>query len=201
MNLFFARSATVVAAFSLVAAGFLVAPIGAAHATTPVTQTLNVSDLTPCCGNPEPGATGIAQANRLSIAGVGQADTFASTITIPSSTSNSSADIRVVLSRGGLNYAECFLVPEHDDDDDSDSSNDGSRSSSGGSPTFKVIVVKVTFHSVTVFQQLAGQCDVDLSTDGTHPGVPAVQAGDVATASSVVNSVRTEFLSGIFFKP
>jgi len=203
MNLFCARSATVVAPFWLVASSLVVAPIGAAYAAAPVTQTLSVADLTPCCGNPVPDATGIAQSNSLSKADVGQADIFSSRIIIPSSTSStitiatsasdSSADIRVVLSRGGLDYAECFPVREHDGPDD--------HSSSGGSSTFAVDIVKVTFHSVTVFKQVQGRCDVDLSTGGIQPGVPAVQAGDVATASSVVNSIRTDFLSGIFVQP
>ena len=192
MNLFFPRSAAVVAVFSLVAFGLPVAPVGVAHAAG-VTQTLNVAVLTPCCGNPQPSASGVAQSNSLSKTGVGQADIFSASITIPGSSSaasHSSADIHVVLSRQGQDYAECLLVPVHHH-----------SSPQSGSATFQVAIVKVVVQSGTVFRQFAGWCDVDLSTGGIQAGVPAVQTGDVATAVSIVNSIPTEFLSGIFVQP
>jgi hypothetical protein len=195
MNPFFARCATVAA---LVAFGFLAATSGAVHAVVgAVTQTLNVAVLEPCCGNPVPGASGVAQSNTLVKAGSSQVDIFSSSITLPSqslvggSNSNSSADIRLVLSRGGVKYAECFLVPVFHEDNNNEPN----------TKTFLVNIVKVVFNSGTIFKQLAGQCDVDLATDGIQAGVPSVQTGDVATAVSVVSSVPTDFLSGTFVQP
>jgi hypothetical protein len=122
-----------------------------------------------------------------------QVDTFSGSVTISISSSNlsitntSTADIRLVLSRAGADYAECFLVLTEDDDDDHSSQ-----------ATFLTSIVKVKARSLTLFKQFAGWCDVDLSAVGIQPGVPAVQAGDVVTASSVVNAVLTPFLQGTF---
>jgi len=200
MTPFMTRSvAATVAVFFLVASSLLVGPVGVAHAAgTTTTQTLNVADFTPCCGDPEPNGTGTAKANSLVKTGTGRADTFSAEVTIPIPSSGlgitnaSTADIRLVLSRGGQDYAECFLVLENNDNDNDANNNDE------GSATFVVSIVKATFMSLIVFKQIAGRCDVDLSTGGIQPGVPAVQAGDLATASSVVNSVRTPFLQGAF---
>src|SRR5258706_327390 len=190
MNAVFARCATVVA---LVACGLVAWNVGAVYAVVgAVTQTLNVAALEPCCGNPVPGATGTAQSNVLVKTGSAEADIFSASVTLPQQSLGAqnnpspSADIRLVLSRGGVNYAECFLVPVfHDSNGDSENQ------------TFVVNIVKVVLNSGTIFKQLAGRGDVDLGTDGTQPGVPALQTGDVATAVNVVNSVPTQFLSGI----
>ena len=203
MNLPMTRSAAAaVAVLFLVAPGLPVTALGVAHAAgDDVTQTLNVADPTPCCGNPEPNATSQAQANSLVKTGVGRADTLLAevTIPIPSSglgiTDTSTADIRLVLSRGGQDYAECFLALGNDNDNDENNDNE---SNNDGSATFRVSIVKVVFMSLTAFKQLAGQCDLNLPTGGIQPGVPTVQGGDLATASSVVNSVRTKFLQGTF---
>ena len=196
------RFTTLVATVSLVACAVLGTTAGAAYAAGPVTptlnlgavtQTLNVAVLTPCCGNPEPAASGVAQSNTLSKPGVGTANIFSSTVTLPKQSSSiSSADIRVVLSRASQNYAECSLIPVPIETDSNDEPN---------TQTFLVSIVKVVTNSGTIFLQLAGKCDVDLATDGIQPGIPPVLTGDVATAVSVVNSVPTNFLSGTFVQP
>jgi hypothetical protein len=196
MNSVFARCA---AAVAVVACGFVVVTVGAVPAGAivgAVTQTLNVAALEPCCGNPIPGASGTAQSNVLVKTGTAEADVFSASVTLPhqslglTNSPPSSTDIRLVLSRGGVDYAECFLVAIFNDD------NGNSESS-----TFVVNIVKVVLNSGTIFKQLAGKCDVDLGTAGVQPGVPAVQTDDVATAVNIVNYVGTDFLSGTFVQP
>ena len=197
MDLNTTRSAAISVAavvLALASSWFPVASVGVAQAQT---QTLNVAVLTPCCGNPEPNGTGLAQATTLSKPDVLQVDTFTGSVTIPipspnlGITSASTADIRLVLSRAGADYAECFLVLA--DDGDNANNNDDE-----GQATYLTSIVKAKIRSLTLFKQFAGSCDVDLSTGGITPGVPAVQSGDVVTASSVVSSVRTPFLQGTF---
>lgn len=179
----------------LVASAFPVASVGVAHAGEPVTQILNVAVLTPCCGNPEPNGRGLAQANTLSKPNVLEVDAFSGSVTIPIPSSNlgtssvPTGDIRLVLSRAGANYAECFLAPTQEPENNWEEEEQA---------TFLTSIVKVKIWSLTLFRQFAGFCDVDLSTGAIDPGVPAVQSGDVVTAISVVNSVRTPFLQGTF---
>jgi hypothetical protein len=195
MHLYPLRSAAIVAAaiaVALAAAPFHPMAAGVAHAGE-VTQTLNVAVLTPCCGSPEPNASGSAQATVLVKPDLLRIDSFSASVTIPHSgtgvANTSTADIRLVLSRAGADYAECFLVLVDDDDlSGTDDSQD----------TFLVNVVKAKVRGVTIFRQFAGTCDVDLTTPGVSAGVPAVQAGDVVTASSVANAVSTPFLQGTF---
>jgi hypothetical protein len=190
MTRFSARLAAAVAAVSLGTAGSLVTPVLVTHAiAAPPTQIVDVADLASCCGDPQPDATGAVAFGTVSKAGGAEADIFASQITIPSASPGLAAtappDIRIVLSRGGQDYAECFLVQ--------------TKSSGGANPQiFQVAIVKATARAFSTIKQLAGQCDIDLSTDGIQAGIPAVEPDDVATVTSVSGSVRTDFLSGTF---
>jgi len=185
-----ARFAAVVAVISLGTAGSLVSPVLATRAVAaPPTQIVDVADLASCCGDPQPDATGAAAFGTVSKAGGGEADIFASQITIPPPSPGLAAaappDIRLVLSRAGQDYAECFLVQ--------------TKNSGGANPqVFQLAIIKATFRSFSTIKQLAGQCDIDLSTDGIQSGIPAVEPDDVATVTSVSGSVRTDFLSGTF---
>lgn len=188
-------SRAVAAAILLLAASASpVASVSLGYAGEPATQTLNVAVLTPCCGEPEPNATGFAQANSFTKPNILQVDTLAASVAIPSSSPNlgisseHTADIRLVFSRASVPYAECFLVPKH-----------RHQSSSEEEPgTYVTSLVKAKVWSWTFFKQFAGFCDVDLSTSTVEPGIPAVQPGDVVTADSVVASTRTSFLQGTF---
>jgi hypothetical protein len=88
------------------------------------------------------------------------------------------ADIRLILSRHGTDFAECFLQFDEFDDEDE-----------GIQAVFK-IHVRMEKGAVKVTK---GVCDVDLGIAGIQSGVPDAQDGDLATATLVRNSAdRTQ---------
>ena len=113
----------VVAALSVVASPLTVPSpswAGKGGGKSPKTQVQ--AELAPCCNNPEPEAEGEAERKTISKNGSIQQDGFTAKVEIPvpsaglGITDATTADIRLVLSRGATEYAECFLVLDQDDD-------------------------------------------------------------------------------------
>lgn len=105
-------------------------------------------------------------------------------------------DLRLILSVGGVEYAECLLVPEdeeedegkHDDDDEDDDNE---------------VAYKLDLREKKGrFDEKKGSCDVDLLTAGMQRGIPVIKVGDKAIITFVRDPFdRTkdiDFLTGKF---
>lgn len=157
---------------------------------------------------PEPGAEGEAKHEKETQKGVVKKDEFkgkvkisvdpASALGIVDEAAAEGADIRLILSRAGVDIAECRLVfdeiEEEDDDDDADKIQ----------AEYKVDV-RIKKGAV---QAKKGVCDMNLATAAIELGVPDAQPGDVVTAT-LVHSTETnsnpadrildvDFLQGTF---
>ena len=197
----------IAALFSMVSV-LIVPSVGVADSTT--TTDLR-ADLVPCCNDPEPNADGKAERKTQSKSGALKSDAFKANVELPvpstglGITDPATADIRLVLSRGGQDYAECFLTPDDESDNlksvrSSGNNNDGNDDDDGNEVEFTVSIQIKVKKGTPVLTQKEGQCDVELGTSGIQPGVPDVQAGDIATASVLDSSgtTRTPFLQGTF---
>ena len=151
---------------------------------------------------PEPGAEGEAKHEKETKKGVVKKDEFKGKVKIPfpssalgilDETAAEGADIRLILSHAGTDFAECRLVfdeiEEEDGDDDDDDDDDDAVMAE-----YKVDV-RIKKGAV---QAKKGVCDVNLSTTGIQSGVPDAQADDVATTRLVVGGTPTDFLQGTF---
>ena len=197
------RSTLAVAAALSLIASILVTPsvTWAKRGGSQSDQTKLVAELAPCCGNPEPHAEGKAARKTHSKDGSAAQDRFAARVEIPipstglGITDPTTADIRLVLSRAGTDYAECFLVLDDNEDES------GDDDAGGTSAEFVVKVGSKASSTGPVVKQIKGQCDIDLATADVQPGVPDVQAGDVATVRVVNGSSSVDFLQGTFAAP
>jgi hypothetical protein len=158
----------------LFAAGAAVAKNGKGNNGTSVQLQ---TDLDPCCGNPEPQANGEADRRVTNKDNRFQAEV---NIPIPNAVGvtagNARAtDVRLILSRGGTDYAECRLVFDEVNQD---------KKTGEAEAEYKLDLRN---------KKSRGSCS---------PGVPDIQAGDVGTATLVTNpSDRTldiDLLQGIF---
>lgn len=133
---------------------------------------------------PEPDAKGKVRHQKEIRKGVLKKDEFkgnvkmrvhpASALGIVNEASAQNADIRLVLSRNGTDFAECLLQFDELEEEDEDEEIQA---------VFK-IHVRMKKGTVKVTK---GVCDIDLGTAGTQSGVPDVQADDLATATLVRN--------------
>ena len=147
--------------------------------------------LEPCCNAPEPEAEGKAKRRAVTKNGSILIDQFRASVEIPipslglGITDPTTADIRLTLSRAGLDYAVCFLVLDENQ---------------GTSAEFQVRVISIPKKGTAIVRQIKGQCDIDLAQGNVQPGVPDVQDGDVATLSAVNSATSTsiDFLQGAF---
>ncbi|MBI2839007.1 MAG: hypothetical protein HYX75_11865 [Acidobacteria bacterium] len=123
-------------------------------------------------GDPEPELRGDAR-RRTQVAGKGSKDEFKGRIDFPfpgnslgitTADAAASADIRLILGRDGIDYAECFL--ELDEDELADEAE------------FKVDIRARDGR----LDEKKGTIDTDLSLPGIQAGLPAVQAGDTVRA-------------------
>ena len=186
----------------LLVCAFALTDVGHAKNSS-VVKTAVEAELTPCCGGPEPGAEGEAARTTLKKNGVTQIDRFKGEVTVPvdpssalgitDETAAAAADIRLIFSRGGNPYAECFLVLAEIETEEEE----------GALVTeaeYKVDVRQRLTNGTTVLQEVRGTCDTDLGTLGIQAGIPDVQAGDVATARLVLPSPPgpLDFLQGTF---
>ncbi len=191
------RSTTAaVAALFLMGFVFTVPSMSLAKGGSGTVTTQVRAELVPCCADPEPEPNAHGRADRKiqSKSGAVKSDLFRAKVEIPvpsggpGITDPTTADIRLVLSRASVDYAECFLVLDDDsiqakgDDDDADGAE------------FQVKIQLRVKNATPVVKSVKGQCDVDLVTPDVQAGLPDVKAGDVAT----VTSDGTPFLQGTF---
>ncbi|HLE42569.1 MAG TPA: hypothetical protein VJB36_00980 [Methylomirabilota bacterium] len=149
--------------------------------------------LESCCGDPEPEAEGKADRRTQFKRGVAWKDKFSAKVEIPVPSPGLGiltpldaqlADVRLVLSRAGVVYAECMLVL--DDDEGAE-----------GEAEYHVDLEFRTRTGRAGLRARHGSCDVDLVTPGVQNGVPDVQDGDVATVN-VMGLVAVPFADGMF---
>lgn len=119
-------------------------------------------------------------------------DEFKATVNVPvpslglgitDEASAENADIRLILSHDGADFAECLL--EFDEVEDED----------GEDQAEYKVDVRIKKGAV---QAKKGVCDVDLVTTDIQSGVPDARANDVATARLVAGGTSTDFLQGTF---
>ncbi|MBI4638481.1 MAG: hypothetical protein HY727_19245 [Candidatus Rokubacteria bacterium] len=149
--------------------------------------------LEPCCGTPEPDSHGRADRSVHTRDVLVLSDRLKGKVEIPipspglgiATTDAAGADMRLTLSRAGVPYAECSLVLDGDEDESDEAS-------------YSIDVDLTLKNGTMVLRERKGTSDVDLATDGTQPGVPAVQDGDIATATLASVDPAIPFLEGIF---
>lgn len=180
---------------------FMFADVSHANGSGPVSKVkVHVrAELEPFNGSPEPDADGDVRHHKEARTKDGvtkiKKDEFkglvkiqidpASLLGIVNEDAAENADVRVVLSRNGIPYAECLLeFVEADDDDDEDEDEDE------GVQAHYRIHVRIKKGAV---KEKTGMC---ILADSSH-AVPDALAGDVATATA--NGVA--FLQGAFEKP
>ena len=156
------------------------------------TQTRVAAELTPACPDAEPGAEGKARRDIKTRNAVVWSDQFMGhvEVSIPNGlgiTDPATADIRLKLSKGPAAcpptpYAECRLVLDEVEVEEEDD----------GVQTKAEYVVRVRMERGIL--RMKGTCD--------SAGVPDVMAGDVATATLVVDptdrTMDMDFLQGTF---
>jgi hypothetical protein len=170
----------------------------------PVKQTEFRAKLEPCCGEPELDATGKAKRRIQAPNSKKQKEEFDGKITIPvpglgitDEATAMEADLRLLLSREDTPYAECLLeFDEFETEEDEGESHSEAE--------YTVNVRSQMRKGIALQQARKGTCDTDLGTEGIQLGVPDVQAGDVITATLVVDpedrSQDIFFLEGTFAK-
>jgi hypothetical protein len=158
-------------------------------------QFKTMARLTTCCGDPAPGVKGHVDYKAKTKKGrVEEIDLK----TVVELTPNIAAalppdpDLRLILSDGGVEYAECFLVPEGEDDDE------GEDDENENEVEFKLDLRQKKGR----FEEKKGSCDTDLVTTGVQRGIPVIEVGDVATITFVRDpldrSKDIDFLMGVF---
>jgi hypothetical protein len=154
-------------------------------------QFKTMARLTTCCGDPAPGVKGHVDYKAKTKKGrVDRIDLK----TVIELTPNIAAalpldpDLRLILSDGGIEYAECLLVPEDDDDEGEDENE----------VPFKLDLREKKGR----FEEKKGSCDTDLQTIGMQRSIPVIEVGDVATITFVRDpldrSRDIDFLTGVF---
>jgi len=155
-------------------------------------QFKTMAQLTTCCGDPAPGVKGHLDYKTKTKKGrVDRVDLK----TVIELTPNIAAalppdpDLRLILSDGGIEYAECLLVPEGEDDDEGENENE---------VAFKLDLREKKGR----FQEKKGSCDTDLQTTDVQRGIPVIEVGDITTITFVRDPLdRTrdiDFLMGVF---
>ena len=124
---------------------------------------------------------------------------------IADAASAQAADVRVILTRSGTDYAECTL--EFDEVEQEMEIEDGG-SELKTEAEFAVDIRNQLKKNNLVVRANKGACDIDLTAPGTQAGVPVVQAGDTATVTLVDPTETTlapasraldkDFLQGTF---
>jgi len=172
------------------------------------------TNLDACCAAASENNDGKAEYRKQTNNGVTKQERFRTQakIDLPSAAlgivdaaSAQTADVRVILSRTGTDYAECTL--------DFDEIEQEIEMEDGGTvivseAEFAVDVRNQFKKGNVIVRSSKGTCDIDLATPGTQAGVPVVQAGDTATVTLVDPSEATlapasrtldkDFLQGTF---
>lgn len=146
---------------------------------------------------PEPDAEGEAKHKKETRNGVIKKDEFKGKVKIPIDQNSQlgiideaaaeGADIRLILSRAGVDFAECRLAFDEIEAED------------GEDRAEYKVDVRIKKGAV---QAKKGVCDVDLTTAAIDSGVPDALADDVVTATLVTNpanrTLDVDFLQGTF---
>lgn len=187
----------------LVISAFVLSGVGVAEAKSSAIKVRVEAELEPFgAPPPEPDAEGSARHRMVIIEGVMTKNEFKGTVEIPvpspglglDAANVADADIRLILSRTGADFAECRL--EFQEIEEEMEMEEG----------VEALVQEAEFQVDVrmrdgVLQEKKGVCDVDLLTADIQSGVPDAQAGDVATAAHVAaDGTRTDFLQGTFME-
>lgn len=170
-------------------------------AVTPAT-----SPCDPASTPPEPNAEGKVWRHKEARKGVTKKDEFKGVVKIPvdsasalgivDETSAENADIRVILSRNGADYAECRLELEEIEEDEEEDGDDE------GVQAHYRVHVRIKKGAAIAKK---GTCDINPTTAAIDLGVPDVQAGDLATVTVVTDpnnrGADIDFLDGDFETP
>lgn len=186
---------SMISKFKIIAVLFVLVGLGLpfskvqAKSSNSTVNTRFEANLDPCCGDPEPKAKGDAEHRTQTQKGAIKDERFRAKVDVPipntlgiDESNAQNADIRLILSRGGVDYAECTLV---------------------------LAAIVQEFEDTGVVTEAEYRVDVRLkkgsvqSAKGScNPALPEVQSDDTATATLVVNPAdRTQdidFLQGQF---
>jgi len=149
------------------------------------------ANLDPCCAAASENNDGTAEYSKQTSKGATKQERFRTqaTVELPSAAlrivdaaTAQAADVRVILTRNNVDYAECAL--------DFDVIAQELEMEHG-----QTVLVREAEFAVDIRNQLKkgnlvvrvgkGTCDVDLTTPGVQAGVPVVQSGDTATVTLV----------------
>ena len=172
------------------------------------------TNLDACCAAASEDNDGKAEYRKQTSNGVTKQERFRTQakIELPSAvlgivdaTSAQAADVRVILTRSGTDYAECTL--DFDEVEQETEMEDGVNQVKTEAE-FAVDIRNQLKKNSLVARASKGTCDIDLTAPGTQAGVPVVQAGDTATVTLVDPSEATlapasraldkDFLQGTF---
>ncbi|HEY6200024.1 MAG TPA: hypothetical protein VI231_15535 [Candidatus Binatia bacterium] len=187
----------------------------AAPASAKTVNTEFKTDLDPCCAAPADDNGGSAEYKKQVANGTTtKQERFRAQarIELPSAALGlatvadaEAADVRVILTRASVDYAECSLVMV---DTDQETELEDGELVVKTEAEFLVDVRNILRKGSLLPRNLVGACDTDLATPGIQDGVPVVQAGDVATVTlvdpteaAVDTASRTldkDFLQGTF---
>ncbi len=164
----------------------------AAPASAKTVNTEFKTDLDPCCAAPAEDNGGSAGYKKQVVNGAttkqerfraqAQVELPSAALGIATVADAEAADIRVILSRAAVDYAECSLLM-FETDQQTETVNGEVVAITVAE--FLVDVRNLLSKGSPVLRSLVGSCDIDLSTPGVQNGVPVVQAGDVATVTLV----------------
>ena len=187
----------------------------AAPASAKTVNTEFKTDLDPCCAAPADDNGGSAEYKKQVANGTTtKQERFRAQarIELPSAALGlatvadaEAADVRVILTRASVDYAECSLVMV---DTDQETELEDGELVVKTEAEFLVDVRNILRKGSLLPRNLVGACDTDLATPGIQDGVPVVQADDVATVTlvdptgaAVDTASRTldkDFLQGTF---
>ena len=200
---------------SMIIAAVAILALWAAPASAKAVNTEFTTDLDPCCAAPADNNGGSADYKKQVANGTTtKQERFRAQarIELPSATLGlatvadaQAADVRVILSRASVDYAECTLVMV---DTEQETELEDGEVVVKTEAEFLVDIRNLLKKGSPLLRPLAGDCDIDLGTSGVQSGVPVVQAGDVATVTlvepseaAVDTASRTldkDFLQGTF---
>jgi hypothetical protein len=180
----------------------------------PTVNTRLKTDLDPCCAAPSEDNDGDADYRKQEKNSVTKDERFvaraktelpSAALGIADAAAATAADIRIILTRSAVDYAECSL-PLWEIEESFEQENGSIVVKEEAE--FRVSVRNTLKKGSPILLELVGTCDVDLATPGVQGGVPAVQAGDTATvvlvdpseASSppASRALDKDFLQGTF---
>lgn len=102
----------------------------------------------------------------------------------------SAADVEMVFTRAGADFARCVMEFDSDDDDLLDVDPIIAE--------FKLHLEQKSRGAAARLKEKKGSCDTDLAGDGIQAGLPVLQTGDTVRVEVIKDGVTTPFLQGTF---